>query len=82
MTNRYFELTENIPFDEAPELHKQFKHYLDHDLKVMFMPNSKNKHVVVAGRDGESITEIFGGENEKFIHLYYIEEYVRRDDLF
>lgn len=75
MVNRYFELTENTPIEEQRELHAQFKHHLDHVLQVAYMPGTNGNHVIVAGREGESITSIFGGPEEKFIHLYHIDEY-------
>ena len=75
MANRYFELTENIPFEEERELHAQFKHHLDHVVKAMVISEYQGKHLVVAERDGETITQIFGGPDEKFIHLYHIDEY-------
>ncbi|QKN82080.1 hypothetical protein [Scandinavium goeteborgense] len=75
MAYRYFELTENIPFEEEKELHAQFRHHLEHVVKAMFMPDSRGKHIVVSGRDEDSITAIFGGPDEKFIHLYHIDEY-------
>lgn len=81
MAFRYFELTENIPLEDERELHAQFKHYLEHVLKVSFMPGTHEKHLIVEGRDGESITQIFGGPDEKFIHLYHIDEFVKREDL-
>ncbi|HCA7858257.1 hypothetical protein AAD050_12030 [Enterobacter hormaechei] len=81
MAFRYFELTENVPFEDERELHAQFKHHLEHVVKASFMPGKNEKHVIVAGRDGESITQIFGGPDEKFIHLFHIDEYVKREDL-
>ena len=75
MANRYFELTENIPYEDARELHDQFKHHLDHVLRVSFMPESKGKHLMLVDSDGRSQNELFGGPEEKFIHLYNIEEY-------
>lgn len=77
MANRYFELTENISIEDARELHAQFKHHLEHVVKAEFISNSQGKQVMVSGRDGESITGIFGGPGEKFIHLYHIGEYVK-----
>ncbi|EFE3694612.1 hypothetical protein FT227_22480 [Escherichia coli] len=81
MAFRYFELTENIPFEDERELHIQFKHHLEHVVKALFMPGIHEKHLIVEGRDDESITQIFGGHDEKFMHLYHIDEYVKREDL-
>jgi hypothetical protein len=39
------------------------------------MPGTNGNHVIVADRVGESITQIFGGTDEKFIDLYHIDEY-------
>lgn len=75
MAFRYFELIENIPIEGARELHAEFKHHLGHVVKAGFIPGTNGKHVVVTDRDGESITAIFGGPEEKFIHLYHIDEY-------
>ncbi|KNC11574.1 hypothetical protein AC790_13480 [Pantoea sp. RIT-PI-b] len=75
MANRYFEFNEQIPIEEARELHAQFRHHLDHVVKASYMPGTNGNHVIVADGDGESITQIFGGEDEKFIDLYYIDEY-------
>ncbi|NWC65138.1 hypothetical protein [Cedecea sp. P7760] len=77
MAFRYFELTENIPIEDARELHAQFKHHLDHVVNVGFIPGTDGKHVVVSDRDGESIAAIFGGPDEMFIHLYHIDEYMK-----
>lgn len=77
MANRYFELIENIPYEDERELHAQFRHHLEHVVKAQFMPGTKGKHLIVSGRDGESKTAIFGGPDEKFIHLYHIDEYER-----
>lgn len=77
MSNRYFVLTKNIPFEDERELHLQFKYHLEHVVKVGYMPESNesnSKDVLVSGRDGETITQIFGGPNERFIHLYHIDE--------
>ncbi|WP_187322241.1 hypothetical protein [Serratia marcescens] len=75
MSNRYFELTENIPFEDEMELHLQFRHHLDHVVKVKYMSESSSNDLVVSGRDGETITQIFGGPDERFIHLYHINEF-------
>lgn len=77
MANRYFELTEIISYEDERELHAQFRHHLEHVVKATFMPDSRGKHLVVHGRDGDTITQIFGGPDEKFIHLYHIDEYER-----
>lgn len=45
------------------------------------MPGTHEKHLIVEGRGDESITQIFGGHDEKFIHLYHIDEYEKREDL-
>lgn len=75
MASRYFELTENTPIEEARELHAQFRHHLDHVVKASYMPGTNGNHVIVADRDGESVTQIFGGLDDKFIDLYHIDEY-------
>ncbi|UXY08996.1 hypothetical protein N7922_13955 [Kosakonia sp. ML.JS2a] len=77
MAYRYFELTENIPTEEDRELHAQFKHYLDHVVNVGYVPGTYGTHVIVSDRDNESITAIFGGPDEIFIHLYHIDEYMK-----
>lgn len=75
MANRYFELTENIAYDEAPELHNQFMHYLRHELKATFITETKDKHVVVADNQARTISELFGGPEDKYLNLYHIFEF-------
>lgn len=77
MAFRYFELIENTPIEDARELHAQFLHHLNYVVKASFMPGTNEKHIIVADRDNESITQIFGGPDEIFIHLYHIDEYVK-----
>lgn len=77
MAHRYFELIENKSIDEDRELHAQFKHHLDHVVKVTYMPDTNGKHLVVTDRDEESIEAIFGGPNNIFVDLYFFDEYSR-----
>lgn len=74
MTSRMFELTENIPREDEPELHNQFIHHLKHVLGAEFMPSKKETMVIIRDNEGRTITELFGGEGEKFINLYHIFE--------
>jgi len=75
MSDRYFELVENISIEDNRELHAQFLHHLKHVINVSFVPDGKGKRVRVTGRARESIAEIFGGSNGIFSNLYHIEEY-------
>lgn len=75
MSNRYFEMSEYIPIEEKRELRAQFRHHLNHDVKASYMPGTNGNHVIVDDRVGESITQIFGGTDEKFIDLYHMDEY-------
>lgn len=75
MVARYFELTENVPFEENPELHKRFILHLKHVVGVTYMPGTNGKHIIIDDDKSRSITEIFGGDDEEFIILYHIDEY-------
>lgn len=77
MANRYFELIERTPVEEERELHAQFKHHLDHVVKASYIPNTNGRHLVVTDRDDETIEAIFGGPNNIFSELYFIDEYSR-----
>ncbi|KAA5972321.1 hypothetical protein F3I52_09225 [Pantoea sp. M_8] len=56
-------------------LRAQFRHHLTHVVKASYMPGTNGNHVIVVDRVGESITQIFGGTDEKFIDLYHMDEY-------
>lgn len=74
MIERRFDLTINISYENAPELHNQFKHYLEHVLNARFVTGTKDKQIVVIDNQNRQLHELFDGPEGKFRRLYHITE--------
>lgn len=74
MADRRFELILNTSLEDERELHAQFRHHLEHVVRADFIPGTKGMHLLVRGREGETVGEIFGGHDGKFKSLYHISE--------
>ncbi|QMI05832.1 hypothetical protein [Citrobacter sp. RHB25-C09] len=73
MAMRKFSLTVNS-YDKHRALSDIFKHYLDHDLNVSYVPGTRETQVIVEADEDKSPDDIFGGPNGEFIGIFHIEE--------